>query len=113
MTRGCCFRCSREGEIELDHPFGTVDGCHLYPDFVVPLCRPCHRLRSLIDQRVGVEGAVAASAWLIVRRLTAWFGWLAMAGRSVPFESSLLGHFARVLEDLARMLEPDDGEQLA
>lgn len=100
MMRGTCQRCGWVGLVERDHPTGTVDGCHLHPGFTVSLCRSCHRLRSTIDQATGVEGGSSEDRpWLVARRLSAWFGCLASAGRVVPFGPDLLSWLARVLEE--------------
>jgi len=98
---GTCLRCGAAGPVELDHPTGTVRGRHLHPGFVAPMCLACHRLRSLVDSRLDLEGATAASLWLVVRRLAAWTGCLAMAGAPVTFPAEVLSALARVLEDVA------------
>lgn len=99
--KGRCLRCGAVGPVEGDHPTGTVKGRHLHPWFVVPMCWPCHRLRSLIDQRLGIEGAQAASPGLVVRRLGAWAGCLAAFQGPVTFPTEVLAALARVLEGVA------------
>ncbi len=92
MSRiGTCFRCGAAGVVvEEDHPLGTVAGEHVYPHFTTWLDKPCHRFRSVIDRRVGVEGGDQLSAWLLDRRLAAWDGFLATAGRPILFSPELL-----------------------
>jgi hypothetical protein len=65
------------------------------------MCVPCHRLRSLIDQRLGIEGAQVASTWLILRRLAAWVGCLATFDGPVTFPTDVLASLAAVLEAIA------------
>lgn len=106
MSRlGTCFRCHSVGVVvEDDHPCGTVGGVHLYPSFTVPLCLGCHRLRSIVDRRVGVEGGEGVGAWLVVRRLAAWDGLLATAHRPIVFPAQLLAQRAGIEEDVALMI---------
>jgi hypothetical protein len=95
-----CFCCERKGPVELDHPTGTTDGRHLHPDFTVPLCLSCHRLRSYVDRQLGIDGgSLEGRPWLISRRLGAWFGVLVIPKRAILFDSDLLSWLARVLAE--------------
>lgn len=106
MSRvGECFRCGAvDVVVEDDHPLGTVARRHVYPDFMVTLCLGCHRLRSLVDSRVGVEGSDVVSPWLLVRRLAAFDGLMATAGRPIVCEPDLLEQRAAVEEEIAAMI---------
>jgi hypothetical protein len=101
------LRCGAATEVQQDHPTGTVSGRHLHRESWVPACVGCHRLRSRIDQRVGIEGGNVLTSWLLARRLAAWDGWLATAGRAIPFSSRLLAHRASVGEEVADMILND------
>jgi hypothetical protein len=65
------------------------------------MCVACHRLRSVIDQRLGIEGSQVASPWLVVRRLAAWAGCLATFEGPVTFPTEVLAGLATVLEAVA------------
>jgi len=99
-----CVRCGRLGPIEFDHPTGTVAGRHVHRAFVVPLCQPCHRGRSLVDKRAGLEGGSTYSSWLVIRRLAAWAGWLATGTGPLAFDPVAFRNLAEVLESIAREL---------
>jgi hypothetical protein len=68
----------------------------------VALCRRCHRERGAFDRAAGVESAETASVWLLVRRRSAWAGWLANYDRPITLEAAHLRDLARVLGDVAR-----------
>jgi hypothetical protein len=113
MSAGSCTRCGAlVDRIEGDHPDGRTRpplrkgraAVPLYPDAKVDLCPPCHVGRGIVDRAVGVEGASAATVWLLVRRRSAWAGWLALAGAPVTLEPRHLADLARTLEDSARTI---------
>jgi len=101
---GSCVRCGQLGSVEHDHPTGTIAGRHLHPAFTVPLCPQCHRGRSLVDKRAGIEGGNAYSPLLIIRRLAAWSGWLATGTGPLVFDPIAFRNLAQVLELVAREL---------
>lgn len=99
---GRCARCGQLASVEHDHPTGTISGRHLHPAFTVPLCPVCHRGRSLVDKRAGVEGGSAYSPVLIIRRLAAWAGWLATGNGPLVLDPVAFRNLAQVLESIAR-----------
>lgn len=96
-----CTRCGSLDSVEQDHPTGTIAGRHLHPAFTVPLCQPCHRGRSLVDKRCGIEGGNSYSPLLVVRRLAAWSGWLATGTGPLIFDPVAFRNLAQVLETVA------------
>jgi hypothetical protein len=105
-----CFRCGADGQVEGDHPTGTVAGRHVHPEFWLPMCLACHQLRSRIDRRVGIEGGDVLTPWLLIRRLAAWFGCLATAHRPIPVPPEVFRHLALVLLEAANLLCPSPWE---
>jgi len=97
-----CVRCGQLGSVEHDHPTGTIAGRHLHPAFTVPLCQPCHRGRSLVDKRCGIEGGTTCSPVLVIRRLAAWSGWLATGTGPLVFDPIAFRNLAQVLQALAQ-----------
>ena len=102
MISSRCARCGNLGPIEFDHPTGTVAGRHLHPAFTIPLCQPCHRGRSLVDKRCGIEGGNSYSTLLIIRRLAAWSSWLATGNGPLTFDPIAFRNLAEVLESIAQ-----------
>ena len=111
MSAGRCIRCGRDVErLEGDHPDGTTRppgwrrriGVWVYADATANLCPACHVGKGVVDRAAGIEGAETASVWLLLRRRSAWVGWLAVLGRPVTFEAQHLSDLARTLQDTAR-----------
>ena len=111
MSAGRCIRCGAlVDRVEADHPDGRTRppwarrraALPLYPGMTVDLCPECHAGKGIVDRGAGIEGAEAASVWLVLRRRSAWAGWFALPGRSITFEANHLSDLARVLQDTAR-----------
>lgn len=100
---GACARCGAVGRVEVDHPTGRYLGVPLHSGFVIPLCKPCHRLRGRLDRAAGAEGGVP-SGRLVLGRLAAWAACFAMAERPISLPSSAWTALAGVLESTARDL---------
>jgi hypothetical protein len=58
--------------------------------------------RGVVDRSCRVEGAEVASVWLLLRRRSAWAGWLALARRPITFDSEHLADLARVMQDTSQ-----------
>ncbi len=103
---GVCFRCGRHGAVQLDHPTGRHRGAPLHPHFTIPACPRCHKEKGRVDRAAAVEGG-DPTLLLVVARLAAWFGWLALPAIPVAFAAADLELVAWVLEELARQLPGD------
>lgn len=102
---GACMTCGAVGPLVRDHPEGRYRGKPLFLG-VVPLCKECNRMKGRIDRAAGVEGG-APTPRLLVSRVGAWMGFLALSDVPPVLPGSVFADRAAALQVIAHMIPPD------
>jgi len=105
MATGECMRCGGIGPIELDHPDGRHVGKPLMPDVVVPLCKPCHHLKGVMDRAANVEGGDPTMRQVVARR-AAGMEFFASIGKPILVQPWFFAGLAKMLAYIARCIPP-------